>query len=65
MERTVENMEMKVTGDKLVITVDLTGKGAPSSTGKTKLIASTRGAVAVSYDKRPGLKVAINVTVPA
>ena len=56
---------MKVTGDKLVITIDLTGAGVPSSTGKTKLIASTRGAVPVDYAKRPGIKVAVNVTVPA
>ena len=55
---------MKVAGDKLVITIDLTRPGAPSSSGKTRLVASTRGAVAVDY-KRPGLKVAVNVTVPA
>jgi hypothetical protein len=61
----LDNLEMKVTGDKLVITIDLTGAGVPSSTGKTKLIASTRGAVPVDYAKRPGIKVAVNVTVPA
>ncbi len=55
---------MKVTGDKLVITVDLTKPGSLSSTGKTKLIASTRGAVSVEYKNR-GVKAAVNVTVPA
>lgn len=60
----MDNLEMKVTGDKLVITIALTGAGVPSSTGKTKLIASTRGAVAIEYAKRPGIKVAVNVTVP-
>lgn len=54
---------MKVVGDKLIITVDLTKPGTPSSTGKTKLIASTRGAVAVEYKSR-GVKVAVNATVP-
>ena len=58
-------IEMKVAGDKLVITVDLSAKGVPSSTGKTLLVASTRGAVPIDYAKRPGLKVAVNVTVPA
>jgi hypothetical protein len=60
----MEGIEMKVSGDKLVITIDLTRPGAPSSSGKTKLVASTRGAVAVDY-KRAGLKVAVNVTAPA
>jgi hypothetical protein len=57
-------IEMKVNGDKLILTIDLTATGEPSSTGKTLLVASTRGAVAVDYPKRPGMKVAVNVTVP-
>jgi hypothetical protein len=60
----MNGIDMKVTGDKLVLTIDLTARGAPSSTGKTLLVASTRGAVAIEYPKRPGLKVAVNVTVP-
>ncbi len=55
---------MKVVGDKLVLTIDLTKPGSLSSTGKTKLIATTRGAVAVEFKNR-GVKVAVNVTVPA
>jgi hypothetical protein len=47
-----------------VITIDLKAEGSLSSTGKTKLIASTRGAVAVEYKNR-GIKAAVNVTVPA
>jgi hypothetical protein len=57
----VDNVDMKVVGDKLTITVDLKAKGKPSSTGKTLLIASTRGAVAVDHNR--GVKVALNVTV--
>ena len=57
-------IEMKVSGDKLILTIDLTATGEPSSTGKTLLVASTRGAVAVDYPKRPGMKVAVNVTAP-
>jgi hypothetical protein len=61
----MDNVEMTVTGNKLVITVDLTKPGTRSSTGKTQLIASTRGAVAVDFKGRAGLKAALNVTVPA
>jgi hypothetical protein len=61
----MENISLDVRGDKLVIEVDLTKPGSPSSTGKTNLIATTRGAVPIHYAKRPGLKVAINITVPS
>jgi hypothetical protein len=60
----MENIDMKVTSDKLLITVDLKAPGKLSSTGKTKLIASTRGAISVEYKNR-GVKAAVNVTVPA
>jgi hypothetical protein len=59
----MDNVEMKVAGDKLVITVDLTRPGVASKTGKTKLIASTHGAEPVEC-KRRGVKVALNVMVP-
>lgn len=61
----MNGIEMKVTGDKLVVTIDLTPKGVLSSTGKTMLVASTRGAAPVDYAKRPGMKIAINLTVPS
>ena len=56
----MENVEMKVVGDKLTITVDLKAPGSRSSTGKTLLIASTRGAEPVTYKSR-GVTVALNV----
>jgi hypothetical protein len=59
----MDNVEMKVTGDKLVITVDLSRPGTASKTGKTKLIASTRGAEPIECNRR-GVKVALNVMVP-
>ena len=37
------NVSMKVTGDKLVITVDLTKDAGPSKSGKSIVIASTQG----------------------
>lgn len=61
----MDNMKIEVKGKQLIITVeDITKPGALSSTGKTKLVASTRGAVPVAGTP-DGLKVALNVTVPA
>ena len=58
----MENIELRVAGDKLVVTIDLKAPGALSSIGKTKLIATTRGAVTVPYDKRR-VSLAINAMV--
>lgn len=44
----MQNITYKITGDKLVIEVDLSKKAVegavPSSTGKTMLLASSQGA---------------------
>ena len=61
----MQNVNVEVKGNKLVLTADLTGTPTPSSSGKTKLIASTRGAVPITHPKLDGLKAALNVTVPA
>ena len=45
----------------LVIEVDLTKPGVRSATGKTMLVASSRGTAAIEYAKRPGLSFALNV----
>lgn len=60
----MEGIEMKVEGTKLVLTIDLTRPGRPRSTGKTMLIATSAGAASIDYAKRPGVKVAVNVTAP-
>lgn len=39
----MQNVEMKKRGNKLTITIDLGAKGSPSSSGKTIVLASTRG----------------------
>ena len=39
------NVELKQTGSKLVITIDLTANQGPSKSGKTTLIATTSGAI--------------------
>lgn len=45
-------VSMKLEGDKLVVTFDVSKKAIedapPSSTGKTKLVASTRGYTGIS-----------------
>ena len=60
------NLDVKIDGDKLVITVlDVTAAGRPSSTGKTRIIASTQGPLLVDHPKVAGLKLSLNVMVPA
>jgi hypothetical protein len=60
------NIQTKVEGSKLIVTIDLTNAGKLSSTGKTKLIATTGGAISIDCGKvREGVKLAVNVMVPA
>lgn len=53
------NVEMKVEGTKLVITVDLAQPGEVSSSGKSLVIGSTEGNISVP-DKAE-VKVGLNV----
>ena len=54
----MKNVQMVVAGDILTITVDLTKEFGPSSSGKTIIIASTEGNVAVpERDEKIGLNV--------
>ncbi len=55
----VKNIEMRVDGNILTITVDLTKEFGPSSTGKTIIIASTEGNQTVPT--REEIKVGVNV----
>ena len=43
----MKNVDMKVAGNILTITVDLAKEFGPSSSGKTIIIASTEGNVSV------------------
>ena len=60
-------VDCKVTGDVLTITVDISkaavDSARPSSTGKTKLVASTHGAVAIAAPHGDGMKLSLNLTV--
>jgi hypothetical protein len=54
----MKNVQMTVAGNILTITVDLTKEFGPSSSGKTIIIASTEGNVAVpERDEKIGLNV--------
>ncbi len=54
----MKNVQMTVDGDLLTIKIDLTKEFGPSSSGKTTIIASTEGNVAVpDRDEKIGLNV--------
>jgi len=54
----VKNVQMVVAGNILTITVDLSMEFGPSSSGKTIIVASTEGNVAVpDRDEKIGLNV--------
>ncbi len=54
----MKNVEMKIEGNILTIKVDLSKEFGPSSSGKTIIIASTEGNVAVlEREEKIGLNV--------
>jgi hypothetical protein len=55
----MENVEITVEGNILIMKVDLTKDFGPSSSGKTIIIASTEGNVAI--DGHEEAKVGLNV----
>ena len=55
----MRNVEMKIEGSILTIKVDLTKDFGPSSSGKTIIIASTEGNVAI--DGHEKAKIGLNV----
>jgi hypothetical protein len=55
----MQNVEMKLNGDTLTITVDLSKSLGPSKSGKTVLVASTKGNQSVTPDG--SIKLGLNV----
>jgi hypothetical protein len=55
----MKNVEMKIDGNILTIQVDLSKEFGPSSSGKTIIIATTEGNVAI--DGHEEAKVGLNV----
>ena len=54
----MKNVQMAVSGNTLTITVDLSKEFGPSASGKTTIIASTEGNVAVpGREEKIGLNV--------
>ena len=54
----MKNVDLKIEGNTLTITVDLTKEFGPSSSGKTIIIASTEGNVSIpERDEKVGLNV--------
>jgi hypothetical protein len=58
-DRKMKNVEMKVEGNILTIKVDLTEEFGPSSSGKTIIIASTEGNIAIP--EKEEVKIGLNV----
>jgi ABC-type Fe3+/spermidine/putrescine transport system ATPase subunit len=56
----MENVDIKVTGDTLVLTVDLKKRLGPSGSGKTTVIATTRGNVKLN-GKHTSVSFGLNV----
>ncbi len=56
----MKNVEMKVDGDKLTITVDLSKEFGPSSSGKTIIVSSTEGNQTIEY-KEGQYKIGLNI----
>jgi hypothetical protein len=55
----MKNVQLEVRGQQLIITVDLTQNQGPSASGKTEIIATTGGNVAVPG--REEIKLGLNV----
>ncbi len=55
----MKNIEMKTEGTILTIKVDLTKEFGPSSSGKTIIVASTEGNIAI--EGREEIKVGLNI----
>ena len=55
----MKNCEMKLNGNKLTITVDITQEFGKSSSGKSIIIASTEGNV--SIPDKEDIKIGLNV----
>ena len=57
----MKNVEMRVEGKRLVITVDLDKSFGASSSGKNVIIASTEGNQSVPGPNEEGVKIGLNV----
>jgi len=59
MEDLTKEIKSEVAGDKLILTINISGKGKMSASGKSTVIASTRGNIEVPDTK--GLILGLNL----
>ena len=57
MQSVGQNIQMEVKDGKLLLEIDLSAKGVPSASGKTIVLASTRGNLPVAEGVFLGLNV--------
>jgi hypothetical protein len=57
----MKNIEMKIEGNRLIITVDLNKEYGPSSSGKNIIVATTEGNQSVPGREEHGIKIGVNV----
>jgi len=57
----MKNVQMKVDGDTLTLTIDLSKEFGPSSSGKTIIVASTEGNQTIEGYKDESYKIGLNV----
>lgn len=57
----MQNVKAEIKGNTLTLTVDLSQRLGPSSTGKTLMVASTKGNANAGKD---GIKFGLNVFAP-
>jgi len=55
----MKNVDMKLNGDKLVITVDISKDFGPSKSGKSITIASTEGNISIPENEE--IKIGLNI----
>jgi hypothetical protein len=61
----MHNVEWKIEGDKLIVTMDISkqalDEAPPSASGKTFLVASTGSAMPLPYKNAKSLSVSVNL----
>ena len=55
------NVKQTITGNKLVLEIDLSKELGESTSGKSIKVASTAGNVAIDPEKHPGVMLGLNV----
>jgi len=56
----MENISVEITGDTLVLRIDLSKRGGPSGTGKTTRVASTHGNIVPDPAGHPTIRLGVN-----